>query len=555
MHRFQFMHHWYLWYYLAVTGLILGPLLLPGYVITFDMAWTPHVAAPAFGNDNGAIVAWLLHTVNAVVPSQLLQKLLLVALMLVAGVGAHRLARLQLPEPVAYVAGTFMLFNPWWYTRLMAGQYLVLAGAALLPWVLAALWRLLNRPSYRAALRLAGWSVALAWFSIHAIGLAVMASVALLVAWSWGRPRAGLTAVHLRALALAAAAWLIGNLYWLPALILGATRQAQQIASFGLAEAEAFRTVSNPGLPAPWNVAALQGFWADLTGQYVLPSATGWLFALAALALAALVAMGLWRSVRRRDRLGLALAVVGLISWFLAVGLAWPPSAAVTTWLINHVPYYRGYREPHKWAALAMLADSYLIAAGLAALRERLPRRHWQPVELGALLLPIGLVPMLLWGAAGQLRSVEYPASWYQLNERLVRQVPAGEPVLMLPWHLYLPLHFNNDRLSANPVPGFFDVTTVSSGNAEMPGVGNNDGPTTLAGRVSNEILARRTTSTNLGAPLLELGIHWVVLFKEADWAEYGWLSQQAGLKLEAESADWQLWVVDPAAVRQEEQP
>lgn len=534
-------------YYLAISVLVLGPLLAPGYIITFDMSWTPHLNAPSIGNSNGSAFFWLLHIISLAIPSMIIQKLLLLMLLMLAGWGAHRLAALTWPPTAAYLAGTIAIVNPFVYTRLMAGQYLVLAGYALLPWVLTALWRLLEHPDRRKMLVLAGWATALSFMSIHAIGIAALASLVVVAAWSTGRWRQLAHPVRAKYLAGAAGIWLLANAYWLAPLLGGVSTQAKEIAGFGLSQAQAFQTASLPGLPAPLAVAALEGFWADPSGQYVVPSSTGWLFGLSALALAGLIGLGVAAAWRRRDRLGLSLAAAGLIAWFLAVGLAWPPSAAVMAWMIENIPYYRGYREPQKWAALLAVAYGYAAAGGLTWLLSRI-RPHLRltlspAVELGTRLLPLALVPMILWGAGGQLQAVNYPAGWYELDAKL-RSAKVAGPTLILPWHQYLPLTFTG-QLSANPAAGFFSTPVVTSLNPEMPGVPNGAADGSLAQRVEDDVLAYRTVATDLGVRLHRLGITRVVLLKQADWTEYDWLNQQIGLTLETETADWQLWRVE----------
>ncbi|HEY6736660.1 MAG TPA: hypothetical protein VI322_02995 [Candidatus Saccharimonadia bacterium] len=524
-------------YYLLVGGLVMGPLLRSGYILTFDMAWTQHLAAPAVGNASSTLVEWALHALSLVVPSLLIQKLLLWGLLLLAGWGMHRLVKLRWSGPAAYLAGTFAMFNPWLYTRFMAGQYLVLAGFALLPWLLAAVWRVLEAPARRQVLALIGWSVALGWLSIHAIGLALLAGLVMVLLHGRVTRRAWL------ALGLAAGAWLVVNLFWLGPLVAGVSAQAREIASFNLAQAEAFRTANLPGLPAPLATALLEGFWADPVGRYVLPSSSGWLFGLAAAVWGALVITGAVVAIRRRDRLGLALIVIGIISWWLAVGLAWGPSAGTSRWLIEHLPFYRGYREPQKWAALLAISYAGLAALGLDAWRRRWPWADTQPLELGLRLVPLALVPMALWGMGGQLRSVDYPRSWYQLNQRLLYR----GPVLILPWHQYMYLDFAG-RVVANPAPNFFTTRTVTSANPEMPGVPNSAAAGSLAQRLEDDVLAYRGLTTDAGRRISRLGINYVAVLKQADWAaDAAWLSTQAGLTLVEETGGWQLWRVEAA--------
>jgi hypothetical protein len=200
---------------------------------------------------------------------------------------------------------------------------------------------------------------------------------------------------------------------------------------------------------------------------------------------------------------------------------------------------------------------------------------------------------MLLWGAGGQLRSADYPASWYQLNQRLrelpregetmpesgseaepspglkagagsgedgskqqegVHQLKPGEgaapnkereaDTVLLPWHQYLYLDFAG-RTVANPAPGFFERPLLASDDPELYGVAPS-GPVTRSRQFEDEVLAHRFYATDLGGRMHRLGIRYVVLLRQADWSDYAWLDRQTGLRLRAESDGWKIYEVIP---------
>ncbi len=75
-----------------------------------------------------------------VVPGELLQKAILLASFVVAGLGIGRLAQQVVDASTWGVAAatTFFLWNPWVVERLSIGQWATVAGYALLPWVVLA---------------------------------------------------------------------------------------------------------------------------------------------------------------------------------------------------------------------------------------------------------------------------------------------------------------------------------------------------------------------------------------------------------------------------------
>ena len=125
---------------------------------------------------------------------------------------------------------------------------------------------------------------------------------------------------------------------------------------------------------------------------------------------------------------------------------------------------------------------------------------------------------MLLWGAGGQLRSADYPASWYALNRRL-DAAPGNFKTLILPWHEYLYLNFAG-RTVANPAPAFFDRPVISSDDPELLGVAPLS-PRPADNIIEGQVLSASYYLHDAGAQLAPLGIRYVVLLRQADWQSY----------------------------------
>jgi hypothetical protein len=373
--------------------------------------------------------------------------------------------------------------------------------------------------------------------SLHLSGMALAVGLAITATHLWGRWRgAGRSA---RWVAVAGGAAIVVSAGW---LVLGHAGLSREIAGFEDTQFTAFRT-AGAGVGAPLNVLALQGFWGESHDIVTPPSSIGAWFWLAWGLVALVIGAGLAVGVRQRDRLALALAATAVVAWVLALGVAWGPAAAITHWLVARVPLYRGYREPEKWVAVLALGYSYFFATGVRALAARF-HGFWHGAAVAvAGLLPLLLVPMMLWGAAGQLVSTDYPPSWYTLNDRLnhLQASPAGQPdTLVLPWHQYLYLNFAR-RTVANPAPGFFDRPVIVSNDPELLGVTPSFGPG-LVSQIQENVINRRFFETNVGTRLHPLGVRYVVLMKVSDWTEYTWLRNQSDLTLVADDPQWQLY-------------
>ena len=133
----------------AVAGLCLGllalgPGLLPGYLLSYDMVFVPR---PPF---NGSVLGTsgtlpravpsdaVIATLARALPADAMQKIVLLAIFVLACSGAARLlARERLPAQL--VAGVCYAWNPFVAERLIIGQWATLLGYAGLPWVVAVL--------------------------------------------------------------------------------------------------------------------------------------------------------------------------------------------------------------------------------------------------------------------------------------------------------------------------------------------------------------------------------------------------------------------------------
>jgi hypothetical protein len=517
--------------YIALALLVLGPALLPGYILTLDMVFVPHLPWPSSLSSLAPYEA-ILHVLNLVIPSQLIEKAILIATLSGAGLGMHRLVPVKDPWP-RFAAGVLYMINPFTYGRLMAGQYLVLAGYALMPWFVSALVRFVRRPDWRASCRLGALGLAIALTSLHYLGFAALAAAAALALGLW---RARRRPPELRRLA----AWGAGGAA--VAAIGAVTLAPAQIAGFDERYFLSFRTVADPTFGQVFNTLGLYGFWAEREGQFLLPkSILGWWWLLA-IAILVLAAIGAWKNWRR-DRLLTALMLMLLASGVVfAQGVMGSPFAPLDHFLLQNLPLARGYREAGKFVGLIALALSYLFGLGAAWLLDRSAHTKLNPQWLPGLLVAAGLAyaPTMLWGAAGQLRAVNYPADWSSLSSSLTSEHSSGR-VLFLPWHLYMKFNFAG-RIIANPASHFFTRPTLAGDNAEI-GLVEDRSTNPKTSWVQSEILA--PSRAGVAAKLRDRGFEYVVLAKAADYKDYSWLDSTPGLKLVSNSQSLRVYKLE----------
>jgi hypothetical protein len=517
--------------YFFVIAIVMWPMLKSGYVLTLDMIFTPRLNT--FNHvSNNYIYGLLLHGVSLILPGQYAQKIVIFSILLLCAAGMYSLIKTRSEWP-KYFAGIFYIINPFTYERWMGGQYLVVAGYALLPFLLNELIVLFKSPSAISSLKLALWYTAIAIFSLQ---IFVMATLLCLIMFAVNLfLKLKQSNFHKKIclnIGLVTIGFLAINSYWIVKVINGSSSINQSINNIGPKDLTAFATASNPHTGLFFNVLSMYGFWLERYKRYAMPNHILAIWIIGFLLIATLIVVGAKTLIKDRSQVGLALAICAVIGLIMSLG----PNAAVTgglvRWIILHVPLMKGFREPEKFSALLVLAYVYFAAYGLDTLIKRLPAKAEARRELlrdGALILPVLYVSTMPFGFANQLKPVQYPSSWYAYENQLLMHPITGK-ILFLPWHEYMSYDFT-PRIIANPAPDFFYSAQVISGtNAQFGGLNDPD-PTPTSLYIENQVLTN-TNQTELGKKLATLHIHYVLLANGYDVNKYGWLNHQKDLKL-----------------------
>jgi hypothetical protein len=451
---------------LALALVCLRSLARPGYLLQVDIVFGPRPAPVVAGF--GAPVALLQSAAVQLLGGQAAGRLYAVGALFLAGFAPMVLLR-RAPWYARCFGGVLGVLNPWVYDRMVEGQWsVVVGGAGLFLWVAA--WEHLQaRPGPRQALLLSLAGAGTAAFSPHMLGpLAVLAVAG--AGWyriwrdrprlEWTLAAVGLTAVLLSYSVLA---FFVGH----------GERSYETVKQYTAADFAFFRSTPSPHLGLLVNLFGLYGYWGERLGRFPLTNdgAPWW-----PLTTSLIVAAAVSGAYLQRSR-----------AWFLPCGLLGLAVGASTAtvagrdaaaWLSQRVPLVGAYREPQKWSALWLLALVTLAAAAVERLagsprrrRDRL-RRAAAPV-LAYLLVLAALVP----GGETQIRAMpriveplEYPSYWYRTRDYLAAEVPPGDPIVVLPWHLYQMLAISEGRLVANPGGVFFPGHVVVPRNLEIPG-------------------------------------------------------------------------------------
>lgn len=490
-----------LWPWLLAL-LVLGPLLGRGYVLTYDMVFVPDLAMRSdfLGLGSGlpravpsdAVVAVL----DTVLPGDVLQKIVLLAALGLAGTGARRLVSDD--SVSAQLAATSLyLWSPFVAERLGIGHWPLLLTYAALPWIYDAARR--ARAGERTLPQLVLW---LALASLSAAG-GVIAAVFAIACVAGRRPEA------VRRSAVVAAAAVAVNAPWLVAGALhgsGALSDPRGV--------EAFAARGEGLLPLPLTLLGLGGIW---NAEVVPTSREGWAAVVQLVVVVAVCVAGLraWRSgVLLRDRLGLVLAAL----LGLAVALLGSLAPDLLGWVVAHVPGGGLFRDGSRFVALLAPLTASLFGTGVAVLVGKVAERAGQVLVATVLVLaPLALMPDLGLGLAGRLSAVSYPAEYAAARDAIEERQDAGVrgDTLILPFSSYRLPPWNDDRPTLDPTGRFLTPNYLASDVLYVDGAAI-AGEDERAARVG-ELLESGLETEALAKALAEEGIAWVVLDRGAE--------------------------------------
>lgn len=494
--------HWLprIWPWLLAV-VLLGPALGPGHVLAYDMVFVPDLATrpDAWGSGSSLPRAVpsdaLVALVDELVPGGLLQALVLLLALVLAGTGAARLVPSQ--SVVARLAATTLyVWNPFVAERLGIGHWPLLLTYAALPWLLVETRR--RGRGHGSVGRVLLWT---ALGSLSPAGGVMSVVVAVLgVAAARGRPRQ---------VALTALGGLALNAPWIVAGVLHAS-----VGRSDPAGAAVFAAHGEGLLPAPLAVLGLGGIW----NAEVVPGArTGWPAVVALLVLLAMCGAGArawWRHESRGLRVALpALALLGLL-----VSLAGWAAPEAVAWLGAHVPGAGLLRDGTRWVALLAPLQASLFGLGVERVTAEV-----RPVALGLgvgtmlVLSPVALAPGTAGGLGGRLQPVDYPAEYAAARGALaeaVRARPGGGDVLLLPFSTYRAPSWNGDRRVLDPLGRYLGPDFLQADDLYVSGrlVAGEDPRAARVGRLLGEGGPPEQLTTRLRAE----GIGWVARDRQA---------------------------------------
>lgn len=472
----------------ALTGLglglaALGPGLAPGFVLSYDMVFTPD---PAFTPMTFGLTGTVPRQVPSdafatalatVVPADAAQKLILLAIFVMACMSAASLVPTPRLLP-RLAAGVCYAWNPFVAERLLLGQWALLLGYAALPWVVASAARTTEKGGTRRLVR-ALLPAAIGGFA----ALTVSGLTALVVALVSARLRGAVRVVGV--VAALSLPWLV------PAVL-----RPAGVPGNGTA-VDVFAARADTPFGVLGSLLTLGGIWNGETVPrgYGTPVLAGfWL----AVVLGSLFAYRRWCREPEWRRGAAVAAAAGFVLAALGAVAAPVLRGAVGLW-----SGFAVLRDGQQYAApLAVV-----VAVGLGVAADRAISARYAMVAVGAVAAPVLLLPTLAWGAAGDLRAVRYPDDWARAR-RIIAADSAPGDVLVLPWALYRGYSWNHGRRVLDPLPRYLHRRVVVNDALIV-------GRTTIAAEDPRAVALGPAAARPDAATLRDEGVRYVVVDSE----------------------------------------
>jgi len=534
-------------YLLLILIIVLPWITKRGYLFFVDLSWGPNIALPEW-TSNWFYFWFIIKIFSFFIPADILQKIFIVIVFGVVLLGGYKIGEsLTKAKNILFLSSAFALFNPFVYDRFMYGQFGVVLSYGFFLIFFAYLIRFyfeFQKKQVIFAGIFAGLSIL---FSIHFIFFIFLICLFLgvLILIKYGGSKENLSKI-INYFFLFLLFILVINFNWLYGAFLGDESLKEFIAT-KITEKDlwAFRTRGYSYSEVLKNVFFMSGFWGSEQFRYIplkdIKPIWGWSFYLLFL----IIVLGLVVSFKDKEKLRLTIALifVFIISFILAIGIALPITSKINHWLFDNFFFYKGLREPQKWVAVIVAVYLFFLVSGLIELFKNEIFNKNKKLMIFVLILITELIilqaPLLIKGGAGQIKALQYPKDWHEVENFIFKDSNCQKKILFLPWHLYMNFKWIGN-IVVNPAQNFFRCSVIYGENMEFGEIytqslkpEQQDIEAWLNSFGNTDLLSKNS-----------LNIGYIVLAKEADWEKYLWIENDPNLDILKETENLKVYKV-----------
>ncbi|MEI6058683.1 MAG: hypothetical protein WCP89_02830 [archaeon] len=311
-------------------------------------------------------------------------------------------------------------FNPFVYSRIMVGQIGVLLAYLFMPVSIYYIFGMIEKSDMKNVVKAVVAVTVSSLFSMQFFAFSLLFLLLGIIFIKRGKKK------EWKKYILFVVLILLLNAFWVQFFFTGNT----VFSSIDSRHENFFSPKMSADIPAIAKVMGMWGFWRESSylKSYSIFSLPVFYVMLSVLVI--LMLMGVFFDSGKKKRFFFSLFWIGLI---LGVGVSHPYTKPLFDFLFNNMPLFNGFRDSHKFVSLIVLAYAYFVPVAILEVKERV-KRTLTVVLLVAFVL---LFTLPLINVGNQIRPVEYPKDYYDLNSYLDGQNVDGY-IVYLPWQTYL---------------------------------------------------------------------------------------------------------------------
>ncbi|MFZ2190152.1 MAG: hypothetical protein WAV48_05190 [Candidatus Magasanikiibacteriota bacterium] len=532
--------------YSALVVLILAPLMRKGYIFGTDLTFGPNRLLPTIG-ENTYLLDWVHYLWQQFLPVWLLEKIVFVFIFVIMIYGTDKLLQFFVSDKWLRFSGVLIVTgSPFLYERFVDGAFNVYWSYALYPLFLFLIIKFFAERSFINIIKLLIIVFVLLGTSIYNVLIIFLVSLIFFIVYLirdvdkkdlfWKSGLVLLLAV-------------ITNLYWMIPTLQKENDQGYLIVdSVNQEDFRVFAPVGIDPLNVLLSVLATGGHWGAATDRYLSFDQFNSRWYLAWFLIFLLIIFGIVKSFKNAEkikRIFLALLLIGIFCYFFALGVSTVFSNYLTKFLSTHFVVYNGFRETTKWLGLVPIVYAVFYVFGAKKLLEiKMMENKRKIILLAIILLPFLFSLPIFLGGHGQVKAVDYPKDWYELDEKINQTILIDNEnceykqnkkiencytALVLPWHFYQHFKFVN-RIVINPFVSFLKVRALVADNIEIGKIYSQ------SNRFESKIIEKYFSPTGVWYykndlevdeynifldELKKMGVKYIILDKEMDYEWY----------------------------------
>ncbi len=468
----------YLIFTFTTILLIVIPWIGNGYLLTLDMVFGTHI--DVYGGHSGITNNLLLYDVLNVISNTLggvfTQNFLIILIfffiIFFPLIFFSKIFKNINTNGAEYAVSLLYTFNPFVYERFLAGHWMVLFGYSLLFPIFYYFIELYREYNIKKIFVLALLISILSYISIHTFTIVIVITfITTLYYFIFNKN----IIETLKKISILALSCLVLCSFWLIPMF---NNKSSNIDNFDNRHWEVFKTTGDNGFETISNIVSLRGFWLERevwSERFVMQNSL--YYKIIFLPVLLIIIYGVYNGVKNEStkKVSKILLLLLSIAIIFSSGIAPGIFKNINYWLFENIGFWKGFRDTQKWSSIIAIIYSLYFGLGISGLLTKYDKYFNRGILLSIfILLPILYTPSMLFGFSNQLKTVNYPDSWYEVNEIIKGEVNCR--ALFLPWHQYYELKFNNSILTGNISRNFFDCDILHGKNMELGNIKSQGG-------------------------------------------------------------------------------